>query len=197
MVRSGWWQYDPRTCQEIEDAYKNGEKHCTILVAGYVYIVDFEQMLQQRQNDPSRKRQVKRDFGSVAKKGVAGLRFANVSNTSASISTDDSQHPQPSSSGSLASTSSSTAVPNLIATVEASDDALRLTAVQNTHRETFDQIETVPTATDAVDADDVVNRLELTLDNFRGLRLTDVATDSDSSDEEEATERKSTSNIIL
>lgn len=55
----GWWQYDERTCQEIEDAYKKAQKQCTILVAGNLYVVDFEQMLQKRQTDPSRKRQVK------------------------------------------------------------------------------------------------------------------------------------------
>lgn len=56
---TGWWQYDERTCQEIEDAYKRHTKQCTILVAGNLYIVDFDQMLQKRQTDPSRKRQVK------------------------------------------------------------------------------------------------------------------------------------------
>lgn len=59
VIISGWWQYDERTCQEIEDAYKKTQKQCTILVAGNLYIVDFEQMLQKRQTDPSRKRQVK------------------------------------------------------------------------------------------------------------------------------------------
>lgn len=58
--KSGWWQYDERTCQEIEEAYKNAQKQCTILVAGNLYIVDFDQMLQKRQTDPARKRQVKR-----------------------------------------------------------------------------------------------------------------------------------------
>lgn len=59
MFYSGWWQYDERTCQEIEDAYKKSQKQCTILVAGNLYVVDFDQMLQKRQSDPSRKRQVK------------------------------------------------------------------------------------------------------------------------------------------
>lgn len=59
MKSAGWWQYDERTCQEIEDAYKKSQKQCTILVAGNLYIVDFDQMLQKRQTDPSRKRQVK------------------------------------------------------------------------------------------------------------------------------------------
>lgn len=74
-THTGWWQYDERTSQEIEDAYKRPDKFCTILVAGYVYVVDFETMLQQRQNEPSRKRQVKRDLATVPKKGVAGLRI--------------------------------------------------------------------------------------------------------------------------
>lgn len=56
----GWWQYDERTCEEIEEAYKNAQKQCTILVAGNLYVVDFDQMLQKRQTDPGRKRQVKR-----------------------------------------------------------------------------------------------------------------------------------------
>lgn len=60
FILLGWWQYDERTCQEIEEAYKNADKQCTILVAGNLYIVDFDQMLQKRHTDPARKRQVKR-----------------------------------------------------------------------------------------------------------------------------------------
>lgn len=71
----GWWQYDDRTSQDIEEAYKKGDNTCTILVAGYVYVVDFEAMLQQRQNEPSRCRHVKRDLATIPKKGVAGLRI--------------------------------------------------------------------------------------------------------------------------
>uniref|UniRef100_A0A1B0DDH9 E3 ubiquitin-protein ligase n=1 Tax=Phlebotomus papatasi TaxID=29031 RepID=A0A1B0DDH9_PHLPP len=71
----GWWQYDVRTSQEIEDAYARKEKTCSILVAGYLYCVDFESMIQMRQDDPSRRRRVKRDLASVPKKGVAGLRI--------------------------------------------------------------------------------------------------------------------------
>uniref|UniRef100_T1GAJ4 E3 ubiquitin-protein ligase n=1 Tax=Megaselia scalaris TaxID=36166 RepID=T1GAJ4_MEGSC len=73
--RNGWWQYDDRTSSDIEEAYKKEEKSCTILVAGYVYIVDFEGMVQRRQTDPSRVRHVKRDLATIPKKGVAGLRI--------------------------------------------------------------------------------------------------------------------------
>lgn len=113
--RNGWWQYDERTCQEIEDAYKNGDKHCTILVAGYVYVVDFGQMLQQRQTDPSRKRQVKRDLATIPKKGVAGLRLPNAvaASTSSSSSIDDHDYTDENSS-------------NIIATIAAAEAAIRI-----------------------------------------------------------------------
>lgn len=75
MYFPGWWQYDDRTSSDIEEAYKKGEKSCSILVAGYVYIVDFEGMAQRRQTDPSRVRHVKRDLATIPKKGVAGLRI--------------------------------------------------------------------------------------------------------------------------
>lgn len=71
----GWWQYDDRTSQDLEEAFKKGERSCTILVAGYVYIVDFDAMVQQRQNEPARCRRVKRDLATIPKKGVAGLRI--------------------------------------------------------------------------------------------------------------------------
>lgn len=110
--RNGWWQYDERTCLEIEDAYKKGDKHCTILVAGYVYVVDFEQMLQQRQTDPSRKRQVKRDLATIPKKGVAGLRMHNSSASSSSI--DDHESADENSNS------------NIIATIAAAEAAIRI-----------------------------------------------------------------------
>lgn len=51
------------------------EKTSSILVAGHLYMVDFEAMIQLRQDDQSRRRRVKRDLGSIPKKGVAGLRI--------------------------------------------------------------------------------------------------------------------------
>uniref|UniRef100_A0A182PTD2 diphosphoinositol-polyphosphate diphosphatase n=1 Tax=Anopheles epiroticus TaxID=199890 RepID=A0A182PTD2_9DIPT len=71
----GWWQYDERTSQELEEAYLRGDKSCKILVAGFVYIVSFEHKCQIRQNDYSRIRRIKRDLVSIPKKGVAGLRL--------------------------------------------------------------------------------------------------------------------------
>lgn len=73
--RNGWWQYDERTSRELEAAYKKGERICELLVAGLLYIADFDAMLQIRRNDPSRRRRIKRDLATIPKKGVAGLRL--------------------------------------------------------------------------------------------------------------------------
>ena len=71
----GWWQYDQRTSVEIEAAMAREEERCELLIAGSLYIIDFEHMLQYRRNDPSRRRRIKRDQASGPKKGVAGLRL--------------------------------------------------------------------------------------------------------------------------
>uniref|UniRef100_A0A2L2YD22 E3 ubiquitin-protein ligase n=1 Tax=Parasteatoda tepidariorum TaxID=114398 RepID=A0A2L2YD22_PARTP len=72
--RNGWWQYDDRTSFEIEAAYKEGEEQCEVLIAGFLYVIDFPKELQFRRCDPSRKRRIKRDLVSIPKKGVAGVR---------------------------------------------------------------------------------------------------------------------------
>uniref|UniRef100_A0A182SAE2 E3 ubiquitin-protein ligase n=1 Tax=Anopheles maculatus TaxID=74869 RepID=A0A182SAE2_9DIPT len=82
----GWWQYDERTSQELEEAYLRGDKSCKILVAGFVYIVSFEHKCQIRQNDYSRIRRIKRDLVSIPKKGVAGLRLETTSDANPSSS---------------------------------------------------------------------------------------------------------------
>ena len=73
--RGGWWQYDQRTSVEIEAAMAREEERCELLIAGSLYIIDFEHMLQYRRNDPSRRRRIKRDQATGPKKGVAGLRL--------------------------------------------------------------------------------------------------------------------------
>ncbi|KAK9881495.1 hypothetical protein WA026_016378 [Henosepilachna vigintioctopunctata] len=72
--RNGWWQYDERTSKELEAAYKSGDKTSELLIAGFLYVVDLENMIQIRRNDPSRRRNIKRDLASIPKKGIAGLR---------------------------------------------------------------------------------------------------------------------------
>lgn len=70
----GWWQYDERTNHDLETAYSSGRRIYEVLVAGFLYIIDFDRMIQHRKNDPNRRRRIKRDLASIPKKGVAGLK---------------------------------------------------------------------------------------------------------------------------
>ena len=74
--RNGWWEYDERTAQELEHHHKRGDKNCELLIAGFLYSIDFENMLQCRRNEPHRRRQIKRDLSTNVdnKKGIAGIR---------------------------------------------------------------------------------------------------------------------------
>ncbi|XP_071451869.1 E3 ubiquitin-protein ligase RNF146-B-like [Hetaerina americana] len=78
--RNGWWQYDERTSLELEGAYKRGERSCELLIAGFLYVADFDGMVQLRRRDPSRRRRIKRDLASIPVKGVAGLRTRSHGN---------------------------------------------------------------------------------------------------------------------
>jgi len=72
--RNGWWAYDQRTSIEIENHQKAGDERCELLIAGFLYIIDFEHMLQYRRNDPSRRRKVKRDVATGPKKRRGGAQ---------------------------------------------------------------------------------------------------------------------------
>ncbi|XP_077991417.1 uncharacterized protein LOC144445660 [Glandiceps talaboti] len=73
--RNGWWQYDQRTIIELEDAYKQKQRCVELLIAGFLYVIDFENLIQIRRNDPTRRRRIKRDLATVPKKGVAGIKY--------------------------------------------------------------------------------------------------------------------------
>ncbi|XP_062871461.1 E3 ubiquitin-protein ligase rnf146 [Trichomycterus rosablanca] len=73
--RNGWWQYDERTSRELEEAYGKGQKSAEMLIAGFLYVADLENMVQYRRNEHGRRRRMKRDAVDVPKKGVAGLRL--------------------------------------------------------------------------------------------------------------------------
>ncbi|XP_022231156.2 E3 ubiquitin-protein ligase RNF146-B isoform X1 [Drosophila obscura] len=118
--RNGWWQYDDRTSQDIEEAFKKGEKSCSILVAGYVYVVDLEQLVQQRQNEPTRCRRVKRDLATIPKKGVAGLRIEGNQVTSDTVFSRPAPNP-PTTNNTAAAAASS-----FISTIAATDAAIRI-----------------------------------------------------------------------
>lgn len=73
--RNGWWQYDERTSRELEEAFSGGRKSTEMLIAGFLYTADLENMVQYRQNEHGRRRKIKRDVVDIPKKGVAGLRL--------------------------------------------------------------------------------------------------------------------------
>ncbi|XP_029959317.1 E3 ubiquitin-protein ligase rnf146-like [Salarias fasciatus] len=73
--RNGWWQYDERTSRELEDAFSKGKKTAEMLIAGFLYVADLENMVQYRRNEHGRRRKMKRDILDIPKKGVAGLRL--------------------------------------------------------------------------------------------------------------------------
>lgn len=75
--RNGWWQYDERTSTEIESAYQKGEKQVEVLIAGFLYVIDFDEHHQFRRCDPFRQRRVKRDLQTIPKKGIAGIRIVD------------------------------------------------------------------------------------------------------------------------
>ncbi|XP_065665943.1 E3 ubiquitin-protein ligase rnf146 [Hydra vulgaris] len=73
--RNGWWQYDERASLILEKAFSNSKKNCEILIAGFLYVVDFERMVQYRKDNLARLRKVKRDSDSADLKGVAGIKL--------------------------------------------------------------------------------------------------------------------------
>ncbi|KAB7503201.1 E3 ubiquitin-protein ligase [Armadillidium nasatum] len=102
--RNGWWQYDERTSRDLESSFSRGDRIFEILVAGFLYTIDFDKMIQQRRNDPSRRRRIKRDLASIPKKGVAGLKTVlneahcrgSTSKQNTENSTSDSESNSPS-----------------------------------------------------------------------------------------------------
>ncbi|CAB3385667.1 Hypothetical predicted protein [Cloeon dipterum] len=74
MGCNGWWMYEPRVQTEIEEAFKSGEKTFEALIAGHLYVVDFDNMFQYRKDFPSKRRKIKRDLTSSSHKGLAGLK---------------------------------------------------------------------------------------------------------------------------
>lgn len=74
--RNGWWQYDERTSCELESKYKKGEKIFELLIAGFLYVIDLENMRQCRRNDQTRRRRIRRDLRNIpGVKGIAGLKY--------------------------------------------------------------------------------------------------------------------------
>ncbi|XP_063623377.1 E3 ubiquitin-protein ligase rnf146 isoform X2 [Cydia splendana] len=78
--RNGWWKYDERSNIELENSYNAGSPECTLLLAGAVYRINFQNMVQMRQNDRTRRRRVQRDTPALPAKGIAGIKIDNPTN---------------------------------------------------------------------------------------------------------------------
>lgn len=76
--RNGWWQYEPRTNRDIEQAYLAEKQSCEVLIAGFVYVIDLENMVQCRRSQNTRRRRICRNLSPTAvRKGVAGVPYGN------------------------------------------------------------------------------------------------------------------------
>ncbi len=84
--RNGWWQYEERTNQELEESYRKKLRTFELLIAGFVYTIDLDNMVQMRRSDPSRRRRIKRDLVSAPKKGIAGLKIAQQTEGASAVS---------------------------------------------------------------------------------------------------------------
>ncbi|CAH0729757.1 unnamed protein product, partial [Brenthis ino] len=92
--RNGWWKYDERSNIDLETAYNTEETECLLLLAGTIYCVDFENMIQFRRSDPRRRRRVKRDVPTLPSKGIAGIKNidtaqSELSNNASDLVTND------------------------------------------------------------------------------------------------------------
>lgn len=66
--------YDDRTSAEIERGYREDLQSVKVQISGFLYVIDFEMMVQFRDGIPNRQRKIKRDKTSnVGIKGVAGI----------------------------------------------------------------------------------------------------------------------------
>lgn len=89
--------FDKRTNQEIEENWKKEKKSCVVLIAGFCYILDFENLVQIRQDSPLRQRKIKRDCPTAPRKGIAGLRMLSNLETKTETPPNTSQLPEPES----------------------------------------------------------------------------------------------------
>lgn len=70
----GWWKYDSRSSAELEEAQRSGLASAELTLCGTLYTVSLVDMVQFNKDNPSRKRQIKREHVAISRaKGVAGL----------------------------------------------------------------------------------------------------------------------------
>ena len=76
--RNGWWLYDTRSLREIDKAVAHNETKLEVLIAGFVYVIDLDKMIQYRKDHPNRIRRIRRHLIEPnTTKGVAGIKIFN------------------------------------------------------------------------------------------------------------------------
>lgn len=72
---NGWWLYDKETSSQIEQHYQNSQLIFELLIAGAIYTIDLERMIQFRKDFPNKIRKLKRDRLQLdqSTKGIAGI----------------------------------------------------------------------------------------------------------------------------
>ncbi|XP_023946157.2 E3 ubiquitin-protein ligase RNF146 [Bicyclus anynana] len=79
--RNGWWKYDERSNVDLESAFNSNEAQCLLLLAGTLYVVDLQNNIQIRRNDPTKRRRIKRDLTTLPSKGIAGIKILDTTQT--------------------------------------------------------------------------------------------------------------------
>jgi len=72
--RNGWWRFEERNSEELEETFKAGQLAAEMMICGQLYVIDFVRQEQYQKNFPTRKRKIKRDVATSESKGVAGLQ---------------------------------------------------------------------------------------------------------------------------
>lgn len=83
LFQGGWWAYESRSAQELEEHYKNDpQSSFELLISGSLYCIDLAAMKQFRKGDSHRRRSIKRETDSKFWiKGVAGISKLNTNHT--------------------------------------------------------------------------------------------------------------------
>lgn len=72
--RKGWWKFEKRNNDELEELFQSGQKMGEMLICGNLYVIDLYLMIQSQKDNPIKKRRIKRDGdNNTACVGVAGL----------------------------------------------------------------------------------------------------------------------------
>jgi len=71
--KNGWWKFDERNNEAIEEAFATGVEKFQLLLCGNLYAIDFKNKIQYRVDGTGRMRNIKRDNSSSNSKGIAGL----------------------------------------------------------------------------------------------------------------------------